>query len=61
MIKKFQRILSGVLAAMFVGQVMIYGDGSSQGIAMRKLFLRSKNLFNFPKMRMRFSRNMKTP
>ena len=33
MIKKFQRILSGVLAAMFVGQVMIYGDGSSQGIA----------------------------
>ncbi|MBQ8434870.1 MAG: hypothetical protein IJX24_02515, partial [Oscillospiraceae bacterium] len=31
--KKIQRVLSGVLAAMFVGQVMIYGDGSSQGIA----------------------------
>ena len=31
--KKIQRVLSGVLATMFVGQVMIYGDGSSQGIA----------------------------
>ena len=38
MIKKFQRILSGVLAAMFVGQVMIYGDGSSQGIAHAETF-----------------------
>lgn len=31
--KKFRRIVSGVLSVMFVGQVMIYGDGSSQGIA----------------------------
>ena len=31
--KKFTRILSGVLSAVFIGQVMIYGDGSSQGIA----------------------------
>ncbi len=30
--KKIQRVISGVLATMFVGQVMIYGDGSSQGI-----------------------------
>ena len=32
MSKKLQRILSGTLAALFVGQVMIYGDGASQGI-----------------------------
>ena len=31
--KIFQRALSGVLSVMFVGQVLIYGDGSSQGIA----------------------------
>ena len=31
--KIFQRALSGVLSVMFVGQIMIYGDGSSQGIA----------------------------
>ena len=31
--KRIQKLLSGVLAVMFVGQVMIYGDGSSQGIA----------------------------
>ena len=31
--KFFQRALSGVLSVMFVGQIMIYGDGSSQGIA----------------------------
>ncbi len=31
--KKFRRIVSGVLSVMFVGQVLIYGDGSSQGIA----------------------------
>ena len=31
--KFFQRALSGVLSVMFVGQVLIYGDGSSQGIA----------------------------
>ena len=32
--KKFlSKLLSGALAALFVCQVMIYGDGSSQGIA----------------------------
>ena len=31
--KIFQRALSGVLSVLFVGQVLIYGDGSSQGIA----------------------------
>lgn len=33
MVNKFKRILSGVLATIFIGQVMIYGDGASQGIA----------------------------
>ncbi len=33
MTKRFQKVISGVLAAMFVSQVMIYGDGTSQGIA----------------------------
>ncbi|MCI8777499.1 MAG: hypothetical protein HFK00_08970, partial [Oscillospiraceae bacterium] len=31
--KKFTRILSGFLSAVFIGQVLIYGDGNSQGIA----------------------------
>ena len=31
--KKFTRILSGFLSAVLIGQVLIYGDGSSQGIA----------------------------
>ncbi|MGN0621968.1 MAG: DUF6531 domain-containing protein, partial [Porcipelethomonas sp.] len=31
--KRIRKLLSGVLAVMFVGQVMVYGDGSSQGIA----------------------------
>ena len=31
--KKLTRMLAGVLSVMFVGQIMIYGDGSSQGIA----------------------------
>ena len=31
--KRIRKLLSGVLAVMFVGQVMIYGDGNSQGIA----------------------------
>lgn len=31
--KKLSRILAGTLSAMFIGQVLIYGDGSSQGIA----------------------------
>ena len=31
--KKIQRVISGVLATMFIGQALIYGDGSSQGIA----------------------------
>lgn len=30
--KKLRRILAGTLSMMFVGQVMIYGDGTSQGI-----------------------------
>lgn len=32
MSKKLSRILAGTLSAMFVGQVLIYGDGTSQGI-----------------------------
>lgn len=27
--KKLSRILAGTLSAMFIGQVLIYGDGSS--------------------------------
>ena len=30
--KLISKLLSGTLALMFVGQIMIYGDGSSQGI-----------------------------
>jgi YD repeat-containing protein len=30
--KKIKRTLAGVLSLLFVGQVMIYGDGTSQGI-----------------------------
>lgn len=29
---KFNRIIAGTLSALFVGQVMIYGDGTAQGI-----------------------------
>lgn len=32
MSKKISRIIAGTLSAMFVGQVLIYGDGTSQGI-----------------------------
>ncbi len=32
MSKKLSRILAGTLSAMFVGQVLIYGDGTSQGL-----------------------------
>ena len=31
--KIFQRALSGALSVLFIGQALIYGDGSSQGIA----------------------------
>ena len=30
--KKLTRILSGALSLVFVGQVMIYGDGAAQGV-----------------------------
>ena len=30
--KTLSKLLSGTLALMFAGQIMIYGDGSSQGI-----------------------------
>lgn len=30
--KKIKQTLAGALSLMFVGQVMIYGDGASQGI-----------------------------
>lgn len=33
MIKRWQRVLSGVLASLMVGQIFIFGDGNSQGIA----------------------------
>lgn len=33
MINKFQRILSGTLALIFISQVLIYGNGNSQGVA----------------------------
>lgn len=32
MSKKINRIIAGTLSAMFVGQVLIFGDGNSQGI-----------------------------
>ena len=41
--KKLQRILSGTLAALFVGQVMIYGDGNSQGIAHAETIKQIRN------------------
>ena len=31
--KKLNRMLAGTLSIMFIGQALIYGDGSSQGIA----------------------------
>lgn len=30
--KKLTRTLAGVMSVMFVGQVMVFGDGSAQGI-----------------------------
>lgn len=32
MSKKLSRILAGTLSAVFVGQVLVYGDGTSQGL-----------------------------
>ena len=52
--KKIQRVLSGILATMFVGQIMIYGDGNSQGIAHaetlppRSRFRRAPSGHSFP-------------
>ena len=32
--KKLTRTLAGVMSLMFMGQVMIFGDGSAQGLYM---------------------------
>ena len=32
MTKKLTRTLAGVMSLMFVGQIMVFGDGASQGI-----------------------------
>jgi len=32
MAKKLTRTLAGVMSLMFVGQIMVFGDGASQGI-----------------------------
>ena len=34
MSKKLSRILAGTLSAVFVGQVLVYGDGTSQGLSL---------------------------
>jgi len=41
--KLISKLLSGTLALMFVGQIMIYGDGSSQGIAHAETIQQIKN------------------
>lgn len=30
--KNFRRVIAGTLSALLVGQVMIFGDGTAQGI-----------------------------
>ena len=32
MTKKLTRTIAGVMSLMFVGQIMVFGDGASQGI-----------------------------
>ncbi len=47
--KKLSRIVSGILSLMFVGQVMIYGDGNSQGIAHAETISDIKESLQFSK------------
>lgn len=47
--KKLSRILAGTLSAMFVGQVLIYGDGNSQGIAHAETIARIKKSLQLSK------------
>ena len=47
--KKLSRIVSGILSLMFVGQVMIYGDGNSQGIAHAETISDIKETLQFSK------------
>lgn len=39
MAKKLTRTLAGVMSLMFVGQIMVFGDGASQGFCTRILSL----------------------
>ena len=47
--KKLSRIVSGILSLMFVGQVMIYGDGNSQGIVHAETISDIKESLQFSK------------
>ena len=47
--KKLSRIVSGILSLMFVGQVMIYGDGNFQGIAHAETISDIKESLQFSK------------
>ena len=56
--KLISKLLSGTLALMFVGQIMIYGDGSSQGIAHAETIQQIKNDIQLSKMQTNFHRNL---
>ena len=43
MAKKLTRTLAGVMSLMFVGQIMVFGDGASQGTRILSL-LQQKQL-----------------
>ena len=47
--KRLSRVLAGTLSAMFVGQVLIYGDGNSQGIAHAETIARIKKSLQLSK------------
>lgn len=44
MAKKLTRTLAGVMSLMFVGQIMVFGDGASQGILRILSLLQQKQL-----------------
>lgn len=47
--KRLSRVLAGTLSAMFVGQVLIYGDGRSRGIAHAETIARIKKSLQLSK------------
>ena len=48
-ISKYKRILSGTLSVLMMGQILIYGDGVSQGIAHAETIDSIKNAIAFEK------------